>query len=92
MNRSRGCQTQINLFRIASSRTHLVMQAYCLTDIDEINPLGIEVWYRTTRRFLILDGIEAIRYRTRYPALGMGIVKVLTVLLLLSILLIDPVL
>ncbi len=31
-------------------------------------------------------------YATGVPALGMGIVKVLTVLLLLSILLIDPVL
>ncbi len=53
---------------------HLVLQAYCLTDVDEINPLGIEIWYRTTRRFSILCGIEAIRsvpkkYRTRYPAL-----------------------
>ncbi len=68
-NRSRGCQTLINLLR-----THLVLQAYCLTDVDEINPLGIEIWYRTTRRFSILGGIEAIRsvpkkYRTRYPAL-----------------------
>ncbi len=73
-NRSRGCQTLINLRRAASSRTHLVLQAYCLTDVDEINPLGIEIWYRTTRRFSILGGIEAIRsvpkkYRTRYPAL-----------------------
>uniref|UniRef100_A0A672L079 Far upstream element-binding protein 1 n=2 Tax=Sinocyclocheilus grahami TaxID=75366 RepID=A0A672L079_SINGR len=41
---------------------------------DELNPLGIKIWYRMTRRFSILDGIEAIRsvpkkYRTRYPAL-----------------------
>ncbi len=76
LNRSRGCQTLINLWRAASSRTHLVLQAYCLTDVDEINPLGIEIWYRTTRRFSILGGIEAIRsvpktYRTRYPALAM---------------------
>ncbi len=42
LNRSRGCQTLINLRRGASSRTHLVLQAYCLTDIDEINPLGIK--------------------------------------------------
>ncbi len=55
-NRSRGCQTLINLRRAASSRTHLVLQAYCLTDVDEINPLGIEIWYRTTRCFSILDG------------------------------------
>ncbi len=41
--------------------THLVLQAYFLTDVDEINPLGIEMWYRMTRRFSILDGIEAIR-------------------------------
>ncbi len=51
-----------------------VLQAYCLADVDEINPLGIEIWYRTTRRFSILDGIEAIwsvpkKYRTQYPAL-----------------------
>ncbi len=45
-----------NLHRIASSRTHLALQAYCLTDAEEINPLGIEIWYRTTRRFLTLDG------------------------------------
>ncbi len=61
MNRSRGCQTLINLRRAASSQTHLVLQAYCLTDVDEINTLGIEIWYRTTRRFSILGGIEAIR-------------------------------
>ncbi len=68
----------INLRRAASSRTHLVLQAYCLTDVDEINPLGIEIWYRTTRSFSILCGIEAIRsvpkkYWTRYPALRTGI-------------------
>ncbi len=73
-NRSRGCQTLINLRHAASSQTHLVLQAYCLTEVDEINPLGIEIWYRTTRRFSILGAIEAIRsvskkYRTRYPAL-----------------------
>ncbi len=32
----------------ASSQTHLVLQAYCLTDVDEINPLGIEIWYDKT--------------------------------------------
>ncbi len=53
----------------------LVLQAYCLTDVDEINPLGIEIWYRTTRCFSILDGIEATRsvpkkYQTWYPALS----------------------
>ncbi len=74
--RSRRCQTLINLRRTASSRTHLVMQAYCLTDVDEMNPLGIKIWYGTTRHFSILNGIEAIRsvpkkYRTRYPALTM---------------------
>ncbi len=73
-NRSRGCQILINQRRVASSRTHLVLQAYCLTEVDAINPLGIEIWYRTTRHFSILGGIEAIRsvpkkYRTRYPAL-----------------------
>ncbi len=73
-NRSRGCQTLINLHLVASSGTHLVLQAYLITDVDEIKPLGIEIWYRTTRRFSILEGIEAIRsvpkmYRTRYPAL-----------------------
>ncbi len=36
--------------------------------------LGTEMWYRTTRRFSILDGIETIRsvpkkYRIWYPAL-----------------------
>uniref|UniRef100_A0A673KY58 DnaJ (Hsp40) homolog, subfamily C, member 6 n=1 Tax=Sinocyclocheilus rhinocerous TaxID=307959 RepID=A0A673KY58_9TELE len=47
----------INLRRTYSSQTHrLVQQAYWLTDADEINPLGIEIWYRTTRRFSILDG------------------------------------
>ncbi len=51
-----------------------MLQAYCLTDVDEINPLGIEIWYRRTRRYSILRGIEAIRsvpkkYRTRYLAL-----------------------
>ncbi len=71
-NRSRRCQTLINLRQ--SNTPNLVLQAYCLTDVDEINPLGIEIWYRTTRRFSILGGIEAIRsvpekYRTRYPAL-----------------------
>ncbi len=74
LNRSRGCQTLINQRCAASSRTHLVLQAYCLTDADEINPLGIDIWYRTTRRFSILCGIASIRsvlkkYRTRYPAL-----------------------
>ncbi len=39
-----------------------------------MNPLGIEIWYRTTSCFSILDGIKAIRsvlkkYRTRSPAL-----------------------
>ncbi|KAL0151063.1 hypothetical protein M9458_053576 [Cirrhinus mrigala] len=58
----------------ASSRTHLVLQAYWHTDVDEINRLGIELWYRTTRGFSILDGIDTFRsvpkkYRTRYPAL-----------------------
>ncbi len=83
-NHSRGCQTLINLWCAASSRTHLVLQAYCLTDVDEINPLGIEIWYRTTRRFSILCGIEAIqsvpkKYRTRYPALAtiLWMIKVL---------------
>ncbi len=59
-NRSRGCPTPIDLRGAASRRTHPVLQAYWLTDVDEINPLAIEVWYRTTRCFLILDGIEAI--------------------------------
>ncbi len=73
-NRSRRCQTLINLHRVASSRTHLVLQAYWLIDVDENIPLRIEIWYQTTRHFSILDGIEAIRsvpkkYRTRYPAL-----------------------
>ncbi len=40
LNRSRGCQTLINLHRVASSRTHLVLQAYWLIDVDENNPLG----------------------------------------------------
>ncbi len=74
-NHSYECKTLINLLYAASSRTHLVLQAHCLTDVDEINPLGIEIWYRTTRRFSILNGIETIRsvpkkYRTRYPALS----------------------
>ncbi len=73
-NHSHGCETLIDLCPTASSRTHLVLQAYWLTDVDEINPLGIEIWYRTNRHFSILDGIEAIRsvpkkYRPRYPAL-----------------------
>ncbi len=29
------------------------------TDADELNPIGMEIWYRMTRRFSILDGIEA---------------------------------
>ncbi len=70
-----NAQTLINLRRIASSRTHLVLQAYCLTEI-EINPLGFEIWHRTTKRFSILDGIETIqsvpkKYRTRSPALSL---------------------
>ncbi len=28
----------------ASTRTHLELQAYWLTDANEINPLGIEIW------------------------------------------------
>ncbi len=57
------------------SQKHLALQAYCSTDVDDINPLGIEIWYQTTILFSILDGIEAIRsvpkkYRTRYPALA----------------------
>ncbi len=77
LNRSRGCQTLINLRHATSSQTHLVLQAYCLTEVDDINSLGIEMWYRMTRHFSILGGIEAIRsvpekYRTRYPALGLG--------------------
>ncbi len=52
-----------------------MLQTYWLTDVDQINPLGIEVRYRTTRHFSIFDSIEAIRsvpkkYRTRYPALN----------------------
>uniref|UniRef100_A0A673J468 NADH dehydrogenase [ubiquinone] 1 beta subcomplex subunit 9 n=1 Tax=Sinocyclocheilus rhinocerous TaxID=307959 RepID=A0A673J468_9TELE len=40
-NHSRGCQTLINLRRTSSSRTHrLLLQAYWLTDADEINPLA----------------------------------------------------
>ncbi len=57
--------SRISLRRIASSRTHLVLQAYCLTDVNEINPLGIEIWYRTTRRFSIIDGIKAIQSVTK---------------------------
>ncbi len=41
------------------------MQAYYLTDIAEINPLGIEIGTRTTRRFSIFDGIEAIELDTQ---------------------------
>ncbi len=51
-NRSRGCQTLINLRSI--------------TDVDEVNPFGIEIWYRTTIHFSILDGIEVIRYISQY--------------------------
>ncbi len=35
-NRSRGWQTLIDLRHAASSPTHLVLQAYWLTDVDEI--------------------------------------------------------
>ncbi len=48
LNRSRGCQTLINLQRAASSRTHLVLQAYCLTDVDEIKGIvhfEIKIWH-----------------------------------------------
>ncbi len=53
-----------------------VLQAYCPTEVDEINPLGIETWYRTTRRFSILDAIKEFqsvpkKYRTLYPAIFM---------------------
>ncbi len=34
-NRSRRYQTLIKLHRIASSPTHLVLQAYCLTDVSK---------------------------------------------------------
>ncbi len=30
------------------------------TDADEINPIGMEIWYRMTRRFSILDGGNAV--------------------------------
>lgn len=51
-----------------------MLQTYWLTYVDEIKPLGIKFWYRTTRNVLVLDGIEPIRsvskmYRTRYPVL-----------------------
>ncbi len=74
-NRSRGCQTLMDLRRFYSNT--LMLQAYWLTDIDEMfNPLFIEIWYRTLRRFSILDGIEAIRsvpkkYRTQHPDLAL---------------------
>ncbi len=44
--------------RVVSSRTHLVLQDYWLTGIDEINPLGIETIRSVPKK-----------YRTRYPAL-----------------------
>ncbi len=31
-----------------------------LTNVDESNPLGIDIWYRMIRCFSILDGIETI--------------------------------
>ncbi len=75
--RSRGYQILIlnhHLRGAAYSRSHLVLQAYWLTDIDEMILLGIEILYRTPIRFSIPVGIEAIRsvpkkYQTRYPAL-----------------------
>uniref|UniRef100_A0A671SN41 Structural maintenance of chromosomes protein 5 n=1 Tax=Sinocyclocheilus anshuiensis TaxID=1608454 RepID=A0A671SN41_9TELE len=46
--------------------------------LTRLPPLGIEIWYRTTRHLSILDSIEANRsvpkkYRTRYPALDFDI-------------------
>ncbi len=56
-----------------------MLQAYCLTDVDEIKPLGIEIWNRTTRCFSILD-IEAIwsvpKYRTGYTTLVITLVRI----------------
>ncbi len=45
----------MSLRRIASSRTHLVLQVYCLTDVDEINPLGIEIWYQDVFRYSMVS-------------------------------------
>ncbi len=53
--------SMMRIIFILKQKLTLVLQAYCLTDADEINPLGIEIWYRTTRRFSIRDGIEAIQ-------------------------------
>ncbi len=59
-NRSRGCQTPINLHGAASSRTHLVLQAYWLTDIDKINPLRpIHTGRRRQRLSFTLNGVTS---------------------------------
>lgn len=46
-----------------------MLHDHWLTDVDEINPLGIEIWYGTTT----LDGMEAIwsvpkKYPTSIPS------------------------
>ncbi len=38
-----------------------MLQAHWITDVDEMNVLGVEFLHRTTISFLILEGIEAIR-------------------------------
>lgn len=62
--------------------TSSMLHAYWLTDINEMNPLGIEIWCRTTSHFPILDCIEAVwsvpkKYQTQHPALYKILVVVL---------------
>ena len=38
-----------------------MLHAHWLTDADEINYTGIEIWYQMTRQFWNHDGIEAFR-------------------------------
>lgn len=61
-------------FFLAASPQSIMLRVYCLTNDNETNPLDIEIWYRKTRDFLILDGMKAIwsmpkKYRTLFPAL-----------------------
>ncbi len=66
-NRSRRYQTMIKRHRIASSPTHLVLQAYCLTDLSKFGTEQQDVfrYSMVSRQF----GRCPKKHQTRYPAL-----------------------